>query len=643
MFVFGWISILGAVSALTPEGDTLQRVVFCEEKPHDTVYIRTQRVDFATVGRVVRQFASGDDDQLLSRVMQDAGVFFKQYGVTGSSTISRRGADANQTQINWNGLPVNNPMLGMSDFNTLMSWGCGEMFLVEGGNSAVVGSGSMGGTLFMRNGLNFLSPSSATAWQTHSKVLGTVGSFGERNMAADVQLRGRNQYFSFSTANYIHHNTFVFADLGLDLPNRKMENALRSQQMMRMVAGVKKGRSQLRGVLEWAGMSRQLGLAMGSLQPLGKQLDLNLRGLLEQQVLMGRGFSMIQRLGGVMDQIDYYSTPQDTLGSLSRGRTFHYQNELYYSKRALRVLLGTDFQYQSAHTEYYLGWSHRALPASLLGVYWSHRKWSAVGNARYEWNERMPTAGMSLQFQASRRLAWKSNVHTSFRRPTLNDLFWVSGAALSPLKSEKGWGSEMGLLYQSNLVQKGETQLLLKAEMTAYYRELDYPILWVPAGAVWRATNLSGGGKYAGAQLSLSAQLQKHRSNIALQLNVDRVQARVKQALNTPEYQQIFVPPYNGNLTLSWHRPKHQLSMNCLLVGERYIQTDNLASLPAYQLVNALWRVPSVWKRNGFIADLGVQCQNLTQTQYQSMPGRPMPGRSFQLTLWVKHQSPNLK
>jgi len=122
MFVFGWISILGAVSALKPEGDTLQRVVFCEEKPHDTVYIRTQRVDFATVGRVVRQFAPGDDDQLLTRVMQDAGVFFKQYGVTGSSTISRRGADANQTQINWNGLPVNNPMLGMSDFNTLMSW-----------------------------------------------------------------------------------------------------------------------------------------------------------------------------------------------------------------------------------------------------------------------------------------------------------------------------------------------------------------------------------------------------------------------------------------------------------------------------------------------------------------------------------------
>ena len=663
MFALGWISILGAVSAVTPEGDTLQRVTVSEERPYDTVYIRAQRVDFATVGRVVRELQSGDNDQLLTAVMQDAGVFFKQYGVTGSSTISRRGADANQTQINWNGLPINNPMLGMSDFNTLMGWGCGEMFLVEGGNSAVVGSGSMGGTLFMRNAVRFMDGSSPYACQVQSKAMGTVGSFGERNLAADVQVLGKRRYFSLSTVRFSHQNAFTFQDAGLEMPNRKMENALREQQMLRMVAGVKYRRSQLRTVMEWAGMSRQLGLSMGSLQPLGKQFDVNLRGLVEHQVQLSKGFSLLQRLGGVIDQIDYYGSPTDPIGSLSKGKTLHYQNELYYTQRNLRFLLGTDFQYQSAHTEYYLGWSRRSLPASLLGVYWSSGKWSAVGNARYEWNERMPTAGLSMQFQASRRLAWKSNLHTSFRRPTLNDLFWVSGAALSPLKSEKGWGSELGLVFQSveartqssqtqsnqsksSQSQSSQTQsarLKFKAEITAYYRELDYPILWVPAGAVWRATNLSGGGKYAGAQLSLQAHWRQKLSGFALQVNLDRVKAMVKQTANGPEYQQIFVPPYNGNIALSWHRPKHQLVVNWQLIGERFIQTDNLASLPAYGLINAQWRLPAVVVKNGIAVDFGVQCQNLTQTQYQSMPGRPMPGRSFQLTLWVKHQSRKAK
>lgn len=643
MFALGWISLLGAIGSFASEGDTLQRVAFSEERPCDTVFIRAQRLDFATVGRVVREMPSGDNDQLLTSVMQDAGVFFKQYGVTGSSTISRRGADANQTQINWNGLPINNPMLGMSDFNTLMSWGCGEMFLVEGGNSAVVGSGSMGGTLFMRNGLHFLEGSAPEEYQSRSKAMATLGSFGERNIAAEVSLVGKRRFFSVNTAHFYHENAFEFADLGLEIPKRRMENALRKQEMMRMVGGMKTGRSQLRTVIEWAGMSRQLGLAMGSLQPLGKQLDVNLRGMLEHQVTFKRGFSLLQRLGGVMDQIDYYGSPQDSLGSLSRGKTLHYQNELYYTYRSLRFLLGTDFQYQCANTEYYLGWANRALPASLFGVYWSHRKWSAVGNARYEWNERMPTAGVSLQFQASRRLAWKSNMHSSFRRPTLNDLFWVSGAALSPLKSEKGWGSEMGLLLKTGPTHHHQTVFHLTAELTAYYRELDFPILWVPAGAVWRATNLSGGGRYAGAQLSLQAQANIHQSNIGIQLNLDRVKAMVKQKANGPEYQQIFVPLYNGNIALSWHRPKHQLTVNTQMVGLRYIQTDNQSSLPAYALVNAQWRFPAVLSKKGVVFDVGLQTQNLTQAQYFSMPGRPMPGRSLQFSLWIKHLNKSLK
>ncbi len=633
------ISLLRIFSLDVDRGDTTLISGWVDgrdERPTDTVFIRAQRVDFATVGRVVKQFQSGDNDQLLTAAMQDGGAFFKQYGVTGSSTISRRGADANQTQINWNGLPINNPMLGMSDFNTLMSWGTGEMFLVEGGNSAVVGSGSMGGTLFMRNGLQFLEGDNITNAEVQSKAMLTAGSFGERNLAAHVKMLGKRTFASFDVANFIHQNAFVFNDLGLELPKRKMENALRTQQMMRVVSGRKWKRSQLRGVVEFAGMSRQLGLAMGSLQPLGKQLDLNLRGLLEHQVTFKGHLSMLQRLGGVMDQIDYYSTPNDTLGSLSRGKTLHYQNEIYYTRKSVRFLLGTDFQYQRANTEYYLGWARRVLPASLVGLYWSDRKWSAVGNARYEWNERMPTAGLSLQFQASRRLAWKSNVHSSFRRPTLNDLFWVSGAALSPLKSEKGWGSELGLMVKTDLTTYKQCQLQFTAEITAYYRELDFPILWVPAGAVWRATNLSGGGRYAGAQLSVQAQAHIRQSKMGLQINLDRVKALVKQAESGPEYQQIFVPLYNGNIALSWHRPKYQFSVNTQLVGLRYIQTDNLASLPAYALVNAQWRYPAVLTKKGVVFDVGLQTQNLTQTSYFSMPGRPMPGRSVQFTLWIQ-------
>jgi hypothetical protein len=79
--------------------------------------------------------------------------------------------------------------------------------------------------------------------------------------------------------------------------------------------------------------------------------------------------------------------------------------------------------------------------------------------------------------------------------------------------------------------------------------------------------------------------------------------------------------------------------VNTQLVGLRYIQTDNQSSLPAYALVNAQWRYPAALDKKGVVIDAGIQTQNLTQTQYFSMPGRPMPGRSVQLTLWIKHQT----
>jgi len=170
------------VSEIIPKLDSVSRKMEVI-KPTDTVFVHVQRIDFATLGRVVRDYQAGSDDKSLTSVLGGAGVFFKQYGVAGSSTISRRGADANQTQVNWNGLPVNNAMLGMTDFNTLLNWGNTEMFLVEGGNSASVGSGSMGGTLFLRNGVAF---GSTKAFEQKSKLLSTIGSFGERNVAADV-------------------------------------------------------------------------------------------------------------------------------------------------------------------------------------------------------------------------------------------------------------------------------------------------------------------------------------------------------------------------------------------------------------------------------------------------------------------------
>lgn len=120
---------------------------------------------------------------------------------------------------------------------------------------------------------------------------------------------GKTPIFSVNTAHFYHENAFEFADLGLEIPKRRMENALRKQEMMRMVGGMKTGRSQLRTVIEWAGMSRQLGLAMGSLQPLGKQLvefawDVGTSGNVQARIFIAAAFGW----GDGSDRLLWFAT-----------------------------------------------------------------------------------------------------------------------------------------------------------------------------------------------------------------------------------------------------------------------------------------------------------------------------------------------
>ena len=43
-------------------------------------------------------------------------LFVKQYGRATLSTVSFRGTGPSHTQVTWNGMRINNPMFGMTDF-----------------------------------------------------------------------------------------------------------------------------------------------------------------------------------------------------------------------------------------------------------------------------------------------------------------------------------------------------------------------------------------------------------------------------------------------------------------------------------------------------------------------------------------------
>ena len=72
-------------------------------------------------------------------------IFVKQYGRATLSTVSFRGTGPSHTQVTWNGMRINNPMLGMTDYSMIPSYFIDDASLLHGTSSVNETGGGLGG------------------------------------------------------------------------------------------------------------------------------------------------------------------------------------------------------------------------------------------------------------------------------------------------------------------------------------------------------------------------------------------------------------------------------------------------------------------------------------------------------------------
>ena len=75
----------------------------------------------------------------------NSSVFVKSYGRATLSTVAFRGTSPSHTQVTWNGMRINNPMLGMTDFSMIPSYFIDDASLLHGTSSVNETGGGLGG------------------------------------------------------------------------------------------------------------------------------------------------------------------------------------------------------------------------------------------------------------------------------------------------------------------------------------------------------------------------------------------------------------------------------------------------------------------------------------------------------------------
>lgn len=87
---------------------------------------------------------------------QTTGIYIRDYGgLGGLKTVSLRGNTASQTAILYNGFKLNSAQNGLFDFSNISANQFDEVQIVKSGNSTVYGANSAGGTINLKNKVNY--------------------------------------------------------------------------------------------------------------------------------------------------------------------------------------------------------------------------------------------------------------------------------------------------------------------------------------------------------------------------------------------------------------------------------------------------------------------------------------------------------
>lgn len=136
--VLGLGIIMPVYAQNTPRVNKLREIVVWGKRPMKEIGV--QKTAFDSVA-LKENIALSMADILTF----NSSVFVKSYGRATLSTVAFRGTSPSHTQVTWNGMRINNPMLGMTDFSTIPAYFIDNASLLHGTSSVNETGGGLGG------------------------------------------------------------------------------------------------------------------------------------------------------------------------------------------------------------------------------------------------------------------------------------------------------------------------------------------------------------------------------------------------------------------------------------------------------------------------------------------------------------------
>lgn len=572
------------------------------------------RIQVQIDSTVLIQFPASTISEVLQ---QQSNIFIKTYGASSSATTSIRGGSASHTLVLWNGLPIQNTMLGQSDFSLLPSALFDEVELELGGNGAVWGSAAIGGAIHLNNQVQE---------NNTIQLRSTLGSFGLRHHSLQSSFTKSNWTSAIKIWRQRAKNDFPYQLSGSAEQKRQIHADFEQWGVLQENQFKVNNKFTLNWNNWYQTTDREIPPTTTQNESVATQEDESFRTALSAKWLLNQTVWQA-RVGLFWEQLNFFD-----LGIDSRSTILTAISELE-GKRFLKnhtFNWGINFTRLQAETGGYAFDALQNRLAFFVGYEWQWHNWNvniALRQERVESDFVPFTPSLKIQYAPFEQLLISGNIARVFRLPTFNDLYWEIGGN-PDLKPELGWNQELAVHWK---------QKSWSFSVTGFNRHLNNRILWQPLenSFNWSPQNVDQVWS-RGVEVRLNGQLQLQKWNILWSNGYDYVHSTVQKAEDTVLLgkQLIYTPEHQffSSINIRWQH--WQLNYNHRITGRVLIQARNPKYLQGYQL--GYLSAGYDWKLSSFSGNILFKVNNLWNTNYRIIDRRPMPLQHYEFSFLIK-------
>lgn len=611
--------------------------LLAQSTPDSTLILRSDTLKAVTIeGFSEQQYAYGAlfteldtilqtlyaNGRLNTVLQQSSSLYIKDYGSSRIATTGIRGTAAEHTQIQWNGLPLNSPTLGLTDLATMPSSIVDRLQISTGSGSALFGSGAIGGVIQME--------SRPTGQKKPSLQLDQgFGSFSWRQTT--FQLRYAKGAWEARSLVYYNETDNRF-------PFRVGRNIIRYQEnaRVRLLGAVQdlywNKKSWSANIHAWYhSTDRQLPPPISRPTDDDRQWDRGFRlvGELNKQYYWG---SSTLKTGWIKDFIHFKDFDLVDAKTLTNQWIGEFRQEMKIGKR-IQVVGGIRSVASSALSESLpFLWEWRFSSFGLFRANWPRLRLSA--QLRQEWVEGYnppftPTAGFSYDVyeEEHTKLSFQAQASRGYRVPTLNQRYWQPGGNPN-IRPESSVNYEAGITLNYERGNKGHASIILQA----FQMQVKDWIYWRPQpGGVWSPENVQHV-----RNRGLELQIQQHWTSWNWGYQYTWTMGTILQDSNSDLIGRslFYVPAHKGNIWVSHDLGKgFRSTVNAQYTGAR-LDISRLRLKPFSTIDASIrWAIQDPeWE--GVVWQLRID--NIFNANYQNVINFPMPGRSWKLMLQIR-------